>query len=86
MHKGHNDIINFQKKDLIKPFRQLTSHFRIESFGKSARVRQSFQAAQFNCLNGLTSCRNCRREILVAFWFKHGLRSNFMAPNCKTVS
>ena len=33
--------------------------------------------------NGFTSCRNYRRDILVAFWPKHGLRSNLRVPTLK---
>ena len=33
--------------------------------------------------NGFTSCRNYRWDILVAFWPKHGLRSDLKGPNLK---
>ena len=76
----HNNNNQPSKKRPNHAFRQLTLHFIVE---KNPRVRWSFQAAWFN--HQLQKLQ-VERFYVVAFWSKHGLRSDLKALNLKILS
>ena len=70
-------MIQHSKRDQIKAFRQLTSYFSIESFGKKKLSKDVILDSSVQ----MTSLAAETGEIVVALWAKHGLRSDLRAPN-----